>query len=50
MSSRRRLPVTHLRSLRLRIQEPACKNHACNKKSACEDKILRVQKVPNEGL
>ena len=50
MFSRRRLSVAHLRSLRLRILEPACKDHACNKKSACKDKILRVQKVPNEGL
>ena len=29
---------------------PACKDHACKNKSGCKDKILRVQKVSNEGL
>ena len=28
---------------------PACKDHACKKKSGCKNKILRVQKVPIEG-
>ena len=28
---------------------PICKDHACKNKSGCQNKILRVREVPNEG-
>ena len=31
-------------------REPGCKCHGCKFNSGCKFKILRVQKVPNEGL
>ena len=36
--------------LRLRGWIPPCKDHGCKDNSGCKDKILSIQKVPNEGL
>ena len=36
--------------LNLHTQAPACKDHACKNNPGCKNKILRVQKVPNEDF